>query len=157
MKLFHHAPDIQPLGAILREARESRSLSMEQAAQNARLTQAEVQGLESDRPIDPRRSRIQAVSYARMLGLDPSAFRESLPPLPTLNHGPQHFISNVSRQPRRRNYSPLEVLAPMGKFVLTLIVITIVLGAWGLVHQISRVRPIPGLTSNTSFSDLFIR
>jgi len=157
MKLFHHAPEVPPLGPILRGARESRGLSLEQAAQNARLCHAEIQGLESDAPTDPRRARIQAVSYARILGLDPSVIRDSLPPLPALNHDYQLYISKVSRQPKRRHYSPLEVLAPMGKFVLTLIVIAMVLGVWGLVHQISRVRPIPGLTSNTSFSDLFIR
>jgi cytoskeletal protein RodZ len=157
MKLFKHIPDAVPLGPLLREARIARGLSVEQAARATRLPLHDLQALEGDHPLDPGRARIQAVSYARFLGLDPAGLRDSLPALPALAPQHQQFLSNVSVKPQLRSRSSLEMLAPMGRFALSLLLITSLLGVWGLVHQISRVRPIPGITSNMPVSDLIFR
>lgn len=67
MKLFQNIPDAKPLGPVLREARDAFSLSLEDVARVTHLTLEEIQALEEDRPLDPRRARIQAVAYLRFL------------------------------------------------------------------------------------------
>ena len=157
MKLFQHPSDSAPLGTLLREARIARRFSLEQAAHEARISKEEIQALEEDSPLDPRRARIQAVSYARTLGLDPAELHDFLPPLPEVTAYHRKFFMNATRPPKPPRHPTVAMLAPMGKFTLALILMTSLLGTWGLVHQIARVRIIPGLTSNTPSSETSLR
>lgn len=147
MKLFQPAPVAPPLGPILREAREVFLLSLEDVAGATHLSFEEIEALEEDRPLDPRRARIQAVSYLRFLQLNPTDFKDSLPPLPQLRTGSQSFLSNATKRVKPSTKSPLEMLAPMGRLALTLVITITLFGAWGLMRQLSRVRSMPWVSS----------
>ena len=159
MKLFQNIPDAKPLGPVLREARDAFSLSLEDVARVTHLTLEEIQALEEDRPLDPRRARIQAVAYLRFLQMNPTDFKDSLPPLPEFRPRHQQFLSNASKPVKARMHSPLEILAPMGRFAVVLIITVTLLGTWGLMRQLSRVRSMPWISStyptpSTSASDI---
>ena len=147
MKFFQSIPIAPPLGPILREARESYSLSLEDVAKATYLSLEEIESLEEDHPIDPRRARIQAVSYLRFLQMNPSDFKNSLPALPLLKTGNQSFLANATKRVKSIKKSPLEMLAPMGRLALTLVLTIALFGAWGLMRQLSRVRSMPWVSS----------
>ena len=136
-----------PLGPILRSARDLRGLSLAEVSCGIRLSSEEIASLEEDRPLNPRLARLNAVCYARFLGLNTADIRQSLPPLPELAPEYQHFLSNASRQPRTPCRSPWEALAPMGKIVLYLLVTATLLTTWGMIRQLSRIRSVPWVTS----------
>ena len=150
MKLFQPKSAAVPLGPLLREAREARKQSLEEASSGARLSVAEIEALENDQPLDPRRARIQAVSYLRSLGLHPSDFHDSLPPLPDLLGSRHRVVSRGENPFLRGSESLLAMLAPMGKLALILVLLVALLGSWGMVRQLSRVRSLPWVTYSYS-------
>ena len=146
MKLFQPKFTPIPLGPLLREAREARKESLEEASLVARLSVAEIEALVNAQPLAPTRARIQAVSYLRSLGLNPSAFHESLPPVPELLSRSHRVVSRGDNPFLQGCESLLAMLAPMGKLALTLLFLVALLGSWGMVRQLSRVRSLPWVT-----------
>lgn len=134
-----------PLGGILLEARLARGLSLSEAASASRLGEEVILELEEGRTGDARTARLSAVAYARALGLDPAEIRESLPPAPDLAPRDQQFLSNYARplRPRLNVRAMIQVLAPMGKTVLSLLLVASLLGSWGMIRKLSRVRNMP--------------
>ena len=153
-------PVCHPLGSLLREAREERGLSVADASRTAGLQAAEVRALEEDRPLDAGIARLQAVTYARLLGLDLIAIRESLPALPPLLSGKQAYLCKISRPLRPRIRFSMELLAPLaplGRAAVYLLLIATFLSSWGMMRQLSRVRSIPWITSNNQLPSFPIR
>ncbi len=150
MKLFQPATIAPPLGPLLREAREASAFSLEDVAKATHLSCEEIEALEADRPLDSRRARIQVVSYLRFLQLNPTDFKDSLPSLPQLRTGNQSFLANATKRIKPPTKSPLEMLAPMGRLALTLLITITLFGAWGLMRQLSRVRSMPWVFSTYS-------
>jgi len=145
------SPVHPPLGPLLREARESRGLGLAEASRAAGLQVANASALEEDRPLSDRMTRLQAVTYARSLGIDLISIRASLPPLTPLVSPRQTYLSNMSRPLRPRIRISLELLAPLaplGKASVYLLLIATFLSSWGMMRQLSRVRSIPWITSN---------
>lgn len=154
------SPVQPPLGLLLREAREKRGLALTEASRAAGLLVSNASALEEDRPLSDRIARIQAVTYARSLGLDLIAIRESLPPLSPLVSAKQTYLSNISRPLRPRFRISLELLAPLaplGKAAVYLLLIATFLSSWGMMRQLSRVRSIPWITSNNHLSAFPVR
>lgn len=150
----------RPLGPLLREAREDRGLALDEASRAAGLHAAEVSALEEDRPLDAGIARLQAVTYARSLGLDLVALRDSLPALPPLVSGKQTYISSTSRPLRPRFSFSMELLsplAPLGKAAVYLLLFATFLSTWGMMRQLSRVRSIPWITSNNQLTAFPVR
>ncbi len=145
----------KPLGPLLRGARESRGLTIEEAARSARLSESEIKLMESDRFEELPSGRLQAVTYARSLGLDPLAIRDSLPPMPALVPKGRRYIANYSRPlkpPFRLNLELLAPLAPLGRAAVYLLLAATFFSTWGMMRQLSRVRSIPWVTSNSTLS-----
>jgi len=153
-------PASRPLGPLLREAREERGLSVAEASRAAGLQAAKVCALEEDRPLDAGIARLQAVAYARSLGLDLIAIRESLPALPALVSRKQTYLSNISRPLRPRLRFSMELLAPLaplGRAAVYALLIATFFSTWGMMRQLSRVRSIPWITSNNPLSAFPVR
>ncbi len=155
--MFFQEAKAPPLGPILRSARDLRGISLGDASHEMRLSTEELASLEEDRPLDPRLARLHAVTYARFLGLDTAGIRQSLPPLPDLAPKNQNFLANAFRQPRTPRRSLWEALAPMGKIALYFLVTVTLLSTWGMVRQLSRVRSIPWITTNTPPTSFSVR
>jgi transcriptional regulator with XRE-family HTH domain len=153
-------PVCRPIGPLLSAARDDRGLSLAEASQRAGLHPAEASALEEDRPLDPGIARIQAVSYARSLGLDLAAIKHSLPALPALVSRKQTYISNISRPLRPRFHLSMELfapLAPLGRAAFYALLIATFFSTWGMMKQLSRVRSIPWITSNNQLSAFPVR
>lgn len=151
---FHPTSLSRPLGPILREAREVMGLSRVEAARVARLSEKEVALLEEE-SLNPAVSRIHAVTYARALGLDPVDIKDALPLMPDLVPKNCQYLSNYSRPlkpPFRLSLELLAPLAPLGRAVVYVLLLTTFLSTWGMMRQLSRVRSIPWITSNASLS-----
>ncbi|MFZ4717052.1 MAG: helix-turn-helix domain-containing protein [Chthoniobacterales bacterium] len=144
------------LGLLLREARVGSRLTLEESSKASSLSVAEINALENDNPLDPRIARLRAVIHARSLGIDPAAIRDFLPASPDLAPKNLQYLSNTARplKPRWRPSVLLEVLAPMGKAALYLFLFATILGGWGMVRQLSRVRAVPWITSTAKLSEL---
>jgi len=150
MKIFQNKPDSPQLGPLLREARLARKVSLAEAAASTHLSEELIESLEEGGCIDPRRARLHAVTYARFLGLDLGTIRPLLPPLPELTTKHQLFLSNAMSAPKVREKPFLEMLAPMGKLALYLMITVTLLGLWGMIRQLSRVRSVPWVTTSYS-------
>jgi transcriptional regulator with XRE-family HTH domain len=143
----------KPLGPLLREARESRGLTIAEAARAVRLAESEIELMESEQAGSVRPDRLHAVTYSRILGLDPMSIRESLPPMPALMPEGRQYLANYSRPlrpPFRLNLSLLAPLAPLGRAAVYVLLIATFLSTWGMMRQLSRVRSIPWVTSNSA-------
>jgi len=156
--MFHASKKITPLGPVLRLAREERALSLADASGVLRLSVEKLEALENDTPLDPSLARLQAINYARFLGLDPTALRESLPPFPSLAPRNSQYVSNHSRWeglPAIHSFlhSLWEALAPMGKIAIYLLLAATLLGAWGMIRQVSRIRSVPWVTTSYTLHD----
>jgi len=134
-------------------------MTVDQASVAARIPLADVLALEDGRSPGHACSRIHAVTYARVLGLDPAELRDLFPGSPALlPKGQGQFLRNTTRRerpPLRIGLELLAPLAPLGRAVVTLLLVSTLLGTWGMVRQLSRVRSIPWITTNshpTSFS-----
>jgi transcriptional regulator with XRE-family HTH domain len=157
MKFFQTTFLHEPLGHQLREARISRKLTIEKVSSTLHLSSEEIEGLEKDSPLDPRRARIQAISYLRFLGLDPSEFKDSLPPLPELFPRREKIQMRVENPVMIALQTLLAMLAPMGKFALILIITVMLLGSWGMMRQLSRIRSMPWVSYSYTVHDSSIR
>jgi hypothetical protein len=145
----------KPLGPLLREARELRGLTIADAAREARLPETEIELMESEHGGDLRTDRLHAVTYARILGFDPLAIRDSLPPMPSLVPKGSQYLANYSRQlkpPFRLNLELLTPLAPLGRAAVYFLLAATFLSTWGMMRQLSRIRSIPWVTSNSGLS-----
>jgi cytoskeletal protein RodZ len=145
----NHSPSTPPLGEILRKARHETALSLEQAALRACLIPKDARHLEEGDFTKVSSSRLKAVSYARSLGLNPSDLKNSLPDMPALVSKESKFLSvkAAQHQPFLMVLSQLfGFLAPMGRAVLYLLIATTLLGTWGVVRQLARVRYLPWTT-----------
>lgn len=147
MKFFQQTLLPDPLGGILAKARKEARLSLPEAALAAGIPEAEAVALETDAVVDLSSARLHAVSYARALAIDPSEIRDSLPPPPSLIPSGRRYISAMTRPPEPRWRPPVEILAPLGKASLYLLLTGILLSTWGMMRQLSRVRSIPWITS----------
>ncbi len=147
MKLFQSKSEIVPLGPLLREAREARRLSIEEAALASHLSLQEIEEMENNTPLSSRLARIQTVSYLRFLGMNPTEFKDSLPPLPELTASGQKVVVRGENPLWQAVESLLAMLAPMGKLALFLVLLVALLGSWGMVRQLSRVRSMPWVSS----------
>jgi cytoskeletal protein RodZ len=145
-------PTIVPkaLGQLLREAREVRGLSIAEAARAARLPESEIELMESEHAGDLRPDRLHAVTYARILGFDPLAIRDSLPPMPALVPKGRQYLANYSRQLKPPFRLNLELLAPLGRAAVYFLLAATFLSTWGVMRQLSRIRSIPWVTSNST-------
>lgn len=126
-------------------------MTVDQAAVAARLPLGVVLALEEGRSPGHACSRIHAASYARALGLDPVDLREILPRPPVLS-SEGDYLRNAGRPampPFRISLELLAPLAPLGRAAVTLLLLGILLGTWGMMRQLSRVRSIPWITTNT--------
>lgn len=153
-------PAFQPLGPLLREAREARGLTLEEASSSAGLQAAEVSALEEGQPLEAGVARLQAVSYARSLSLDVVALRDSLPAQPPLVSTKQTYLSNMSRPLRPRFRFSMELLAPLaplGRAAVYLFLIATFFSTWEMMRQLSRVRSIPWITSNNQLTTFPVR
>jgi len=109
--------------------------------------------MEEGGSLNPDIARIHAVTYARALGLDPMAIRDSLPPMPELAPKNFQYLANFAhplKPPFEWSLELLAPLAPLGRAAVYIVLITTLLSTWGLMRQLSRVRSIPWITSNTS-------
>jgi cytoskeletal protein RodZ len=154
MKFFQQSLLPDPLGPILVRERKSKRLSLTDAARIAGISPDEAAALEEDRAINMALARLHAVSYARALGIDTMTIRESLPPKPgPLVGDGQKYLSRMGLPKESRWRSPLEelhrILAPLGRGVLYLLFVVTLLSTWGMMRQLSRVRSIPWITSNS--------
>lgn len=149
---FHQTTVKEPLGPLLRSAREARVMTLEDASRASRLSVDEIRLLEEDRPSDIRFSRLQTVIYARALGIDPLGIRKYLPPAPALNPGNLQYLANMARPLKVRMIPPAQILAPLGRMVLYLLLAATLLSTWGMMRQLSRVRSIPWITSSSRLS-----
>lgn len=147
MKFFQQTLLPDPLGGILARARKEARLSLPEAARAAGIPEAEALSLEADTALDSSSARLHAVSYARALALDPEAIRDSLPPPPELIPSGRRYLSAMGRPPVPRWRPPVEILAPLGKATLYLLLGGVLLSTWGMMRQLSRVRSIPWITS----------
>ncbi len=145
---FQHSSSQKPLGPILREVRESHSLLLSEVALRLHLSLEELEALEEDRPTGSQMSRLHAVSYARLLGIDPLEIRDLLPAQPELFPRNRQHMKNITRKLRPPCHAPSGILAPLGKVALYLILTGILFGTWGMVRQLSRVRSVPWITSS---------
>jgi cytoskeletal protein RodZ len=157
MKLFQPKPDAAPLGPLLRQARMDRKLSLEETSRITHLSEKEIEALEHDQPLDSRRARIQTVSYLRFLGMNPMEFKDSLPDLPDLVTSPRRVDVRGENPLWLGAESLLSMLAPMGKLALILVITISLLGSWGMVRQLSRVRSMPWVSSTYFVPDTSTR
>ena len=157
MKLFQNKSDASPLGPLLRQARMERKLSLEETARITHLSEKEIEALENDQPLDSRRARIQTVSYLRFLGMNPMEFKDSLPDLPDLMTSPRRVVVRGENPLWQGAESLLAMLAPMGKLALILVITISLLGSWGMVRQLSRVRSVPWVSSTYFVPDTSTR
>jgi cytoskeletal protein RodZ len=148
MIFFQQSSPKKLLGPILREARVSRSLLLSEVALQLHLSLEEMEALEEDRPTDSRLARLHAVSYARLLGIDLLEIRDSLPARPALFPKHRQYMKNMTRKATPARHLPIEFLAPLGRVALYLVLTGILLGTWGVVRQLSRVRDVPWITSS---------
>lgn len=160
MKFFQKTLLPDPLGPILERARRVQELPLAEAARRAGISEAEALALEEDRTHDPGTSRLHACTYARTLGIDPEAIRESLPPPPELMHPGKNYLSNMARtREPQSSFQPelmSRILAPLGKAAVILLLLGTFFSTWGMMRRLSRVRSIPWVTSNArpaSFDD----
>ena len=152
---FHPTSSSRPLGPLLREAREVVGWSRSEAARVSKLSEQEIGLMEEGESTHPEVFRIHAVTYARALGLDPVEIKDALPPMPELAPKNRQYLSNYSRPlkpPFRLSLELLAPLAPLGRAAVYLLLITTFLSTWGMMRQLSRVRSIPWITSNSSLS-----
>lgn len=153
MRFFQQSFLPDPLGPILSKERKRAGLSLAEAAKAAGLDAAVAESLEKERPLDPSTARFHAVTYARSLGIDPMEIRDSLPEKPELVNRSVRYLSRMARPERSRWRSPLEelhrIMAPLGRAVLYLLLTATLLSTWFMVRQLSRVRSIPWITSNS--------
>lgn len=153
MRFFQQSFLPDPLGPILAKARKHAGLSLKDAAKIACLDVVVTEALERDSPLDPSSARFHAVTYARALGIDPMEIRDSLPEKPELVGKNGRYLSRMGLSARSRWHSPLDelhrILAPLGRAVLYLLLTATLLSTWIMVRQLSRVRSIPWITSNS--------
>jgi len=153
MRFFQQSFLPDPLGPILSRARKRLGLSPKEAAKLAGLDVAVTEALEQDRSLDSSTARLHAITYARALGVDPMEIRDSLPEKPELVSKSGRYISRMAHPVQTRWRSPLEelhrILAPVGRAALYLLLTATLLSTWILVRQLSRVRSIPWITSNS--------
>ncbi len=149
MKFFQLSLIPEPLGPLYRAAREERNLSLEQAARSVRIPVRILGLLEEGTISGDGITRLHAVTYARFLGIDPKDIRQSLPPLPPMATPGKDFLGRLSVAPKFDWRMPFEVLAPLGRAVLYLLLAVLVIGTWGTVRHLSRVRSIPWVTAAT--------
>ncbi len=158
---FHQQPSLRPLSEILLEARQATGMTVDQASVVARIPLGDVLALEDGRSPGHACSRIHAVTYARVLGLDPAELRDILPGSPSLvPKGQGQFLRNTTRRERppfRIGLELLAPLAPLGRAVVTLLLLSTLLVTWGMVRQLSRVRSIPWITTNTHPTSFSVR
>ena len=153
MKFFQPTLLPEPLGQILRMARLRRGLSKRAAARGSLLYISEIEALESDRPIPHRLARLRVVNYARFLGMNLQEIRESLPPTPGFSTQGQEYLSLMAEDSPRVDWmSPFRVLAPLGRIAFYIFIAVMLLGALGMVRQISRIRPMPWITASNRIS-----
>ena len=154
MRFFQQSLLPDPLGPLLAKARKRLGFSLPQAAQAAGIPFSEAEALEEERPLDPLTARLHTVSYARALGIDPLEIRDSLPAMPQLVRGGRQYLSMMGRPRESRWRSPLEelhrILAPLGRAALYMLLAVTLLSTWALMRQLSRVRSIPWITSNSA-------
>jgi transcriptional regulator with XRE-family HTH domain len=156
MRFFQQSLIPDPLGPVLQRAREKMKLSLAEAARLAGISEEEAAAFEEDRIICPGTARLHALSYARWLGLEAEEIRDSLPPAPGFTRERAGFLEQLSfpdGKKKRFSLDPLkgflEALAPLGRAVLYCLLIAILATTWGLMRQLSRVRSIPWVTSNS--------
>lgn len=153
MRFFQQSLLPDPLGSVLAKARKQTGMTLKEAARAAGLDESMAGALESDHPLDASTARFYAVTYARALGIDPLEIRDSLPEKPELVNGGVRYLSRLARPSRTRWHSPLEelhrILAPLGRAVLYLLLMATLVSTWAMVRQLSRVRSIPWITSNS--------
>jgi hypothetical protein len=153
MNIFETKIPVQPLGPVFREARMARKLDPLEVSRVTRLTLQEIESLEADLPLDPRRARLMAVAYLRFLGLNPTDFKSSLPALPELM-GKRDMVAIRGENPIfQLLHSFLGMLAPMGRVALSLVILLTLLGTLGMIRQLSRVRSVPWITYSYSVPD----
>lgn len=161
MKFFQQSLLPDPLGPILAKARRRLGLPLGKAASAAGISPSVAEALEQDGPLDPSSARLHAVTYARALGLDPLEIRDSLPPVPDLVSPECRYLSRIAAPAESRWHSPLEslnrVLAPLGRVALYLMLTAILLSTWGMMRQLSRIRSIPWITTNSHPSSFSTR
>ena len=154
MRLFKDNTAEPPaLGPLLRLARERASLSLEEAAIVSRIHPDDVRSLEGDDAARMRSARLKAVSYARSLGINPSQVRKSLPSAPVLVPQGRQFLSGTACRHKSAFVLLFEAfgfLAPMGRAILFLLITVSLVGTWGMIRQLSRVRPLPWTLANNS-------
>jgi hypothetical protein len=161
MKFFQQSLLPDPLGPILAKARKRSGLPLGKAALAAGISPSVAEALEQDGPLDPSSARLHAVTYARVLGLDPLEIRDSLPPVPSLVSPDTRYLGRIAAPAQSRWLSPMEslnrVLAPLGRAALYLMLTAILLSTWGMMRQLSRVRSIPWITTNSHPSSFSTR
>jgi hypothetical protein len=161
MKFFQQSLLPDPLGPILAKARKLSGLPLGKAALAAGISPSVAEALEQDRPLDPSSARLHAVTYARVLGLDPLEIRDSLPSVPDLVSRECRYLSRIAAPAESRWRSPLEslnrVLAPLGRAALYLLLTATLLSTWGMMRQLSRIRSIPWITTNSHPSSFSTR
>ena len=161
MKFFQQSLLPDPLGPILAKARKRSGLPLGKAALAAGISPSVAEALEQDGTLDPSSARLHAVTYARVLGLDPLEIRDSLPPVPSLVSPDTRYLGRIAAPAQSRWLSPMEslnrVLAPLGRAALYLMLTAILLSTWGMMRQLSRVRSIPWITTNSHPSSFSTR
>ena len=105
-------------------------------------------------------ARVHAFSYARSLGIVPEEYFHALPPPPSLVPKGSNYLSKMAKPSSSGDFFRLDqlnrILAPFGKMVVILLFLGVILTAWGMMRQLSRVRSIPWITSSsrpTNFHD----
>jgi len=161
MKFFQQSLLPDPLGPILAKARKRSGLPLGKAALKAGISPSVAESLEQDGPLDPSSARLHAVTYARVLGLDPLEIRDSLPPVPSLVSPDTRYLGRIAAPTQSRWRSPMEslnrILAPLGRAALYLLLTAILLSTWGMMRQLSRIRSIPWITTNSHPSSFSTR
>lgn len=161
MKFFQQSLLPDPLGPILAKARKRSGLPLGKAALKAGISPSVAESLEQDGHLDPSSARLHAVTYARVLGLDPLEIRDSLPPVPSLVSPDTRYLGRIAAPPQSRWRSPMEslnrILAPLGRAALYLLLTAILLSTWGMMRQLSRIRSIPWITTNSHPSSFSTR
>lgn len=165
------------LGKILEERRCQQGLSISQMAAKAHLKETIIETLEKNdfsqqqgNEVKPYMlsHRLDAIRYARALGLEGAKIQEILPPLPSLNPPGRTLLSNLSsvenKTPKKASFwkrqlklipvrsVPLQAKSISGRRVLKIfkiiVLIIILLFVWKEVRHLKRV--LWNVPSNTT-------
>lgn len=133
------------VGAELKALRESKGISLEQAACDTRMRPGYLQELEECRSADDFPDvyhRLSLRMYARYLGLRVENSRRTVPPPETSRFGSVgSFIRRMGRPPKPPRLNPAQRsrLVGLAKVTSALVVIILGVGLWSLNATLSRL------------------